>query len=261
MDTRFILEHAAVNCNTSTLMVLRQLCPYLKHKTDLIICISCHSSIRDELSISRHAYEDARKDFLCLEEGWRLDLTTFDAAIENALSYADPWSWAEYDEESARYLMIQEGKISMFRDDDGEDFANNGDESENEIGWRVKLETWTDCLSRAHVLQVVHRSIRNYRDRNYRDSQYRESPRIRPKSEYSDDTSDKEETTDDVLEIILLRVWGLLLTQPQKLVHVRISCEYQHLYVPAWAFNDYVFIRTSQGKDYLFRRTHMDGMM
>ena len=37
-----ILEHAAVVCDTSTLLVLRQVCLNLKQKADLFIGISSH---------------------------------------------------------------------------------------------------------------------------------------------------------------------------------------------------------------------------
>ena len=57
MDVLFILEHAAVHCNTSTLIDLRQVCLCMKQKTDIIIGISSHSSIGDELMTSIHDYE------------------------------------------------------------------------------------------------------------------------------------------------------------------------------------------------------------
>ena len=54
---------------------------------------------------------------------------------------------------------------------------------------------------------------------------------------------------------IFRRVWGLLLEEPQKLVHVRISHDYRHTDLPSGGSDEYVFIRTSQGKDYQLHKS------
>ena len=41
----------------------------------------------------------------------------------------------------------------------------------------------------------------------------------------------------------------------QKLVHVRMSHDYRHTDLPSGGSNEYVFIRTSQGKDYQLHKS------
>ena len=45
-------------------------------------------------------------------------------------------------------------------------------EPENEIGWRVRLEVWTDSCSRADVLQVIRAIIWDYRGKYCVNSDY-----------------------------------------------------------------------------------------
>ena len=76
MDVLFILEDAAVHCNTSTLMVLRQVCLWLKQKTGIIIGISSHSSIGDELMTSIHDDVMNEGDSIAVREGWNNERLT-----------------------------------------------------------------------------------------------------------------------------------------------------------------------------------------
>ena len=103
----------------------------------------------------------------------------------------------------------------------------------------MELETWTESCSRADVLQV----IRNYHEnRVYNDA-----------GEDDDDTERKhvrEKNAHDTYVAILFRMWGLLLEEPQRLVHVQMSHDYRHPYLPAGGYREYIFLRTSQGRDY-----------
>jgi len=106
-----------------------------------------------ELSTFSNDYYQGRGISITLEEGWSTDLTTLDAAMRKALSYADPGgqlSWAEYDEERAWELMKDRRWVDV------EDFTSDceaEDEPESEIGWRVMLSDWTASCSRRDVLQ------------------------------------------------------------------------------------------------------------
>ena len=255
-----LFDNAALiceQCDLTTLLVLRPVCRPFRHAADFRICITSnlpmpeqeyqntgHGSFsRRELSTSKNDDGYERGKSITLEEGWSDDLTTLEAAMGRALSYADPGgqvSWAEYDEEKAWELMMEKRWVDV------EDFANDcegEDESESEIGWRVMLEEFTTCCSRRDALQVV----RDYGDDDFVDNAY-------SADEDTDDDSMKHdgdgEAKDDVFVAILRRVWGLLLEPPQRLVYVRISHDYRHTDLPSGGSDTYVFIRTSQGKDY-----------
>ena len=265
-----ILEHAAVACDTSTLLVLRQVCLNLKQKADLFIGNSSHLPMPEEtyekigpdgemlsftvreLSISkRKDHDDIIEESISFEEGWSIDLTTLDAAITETLSYADPGgqlSWAEYDPELAWELMMEKRWV------DFEDFASDrewGDDDDEpkspETGWRVRLEVWTDSCSRMDILQVVRSIIQDYRGDSESDNSESESD--------ADKEHGEDEGADGVCVSIFLRVWGLLLKVPQKLVHVRISYDYRHTDLPSRCSDEYVFIRTSQNKDYQLKKS------
>ena len=117
-------------------------------------------------------------------------------------------------------------------DEDEPEFANP---PSSEIGWRVSLDVWRDSWSRTDVMQIIRSIIRDYR----------------ASSHYSVVAEDE-----DVLVAIFHRAWSLLLQVPQQLLHVRISYRYRHSYLPSWGLHQYVFIRTSQGKDYQFYHRH-----
>lgn len=246
-------------CDLATLLVLRLLCRPLKQDADIRIGITSHLPMpeveyrsrtslggrfsRRELSTSLYDYDQGRRKSITLEEGWSTDLTTLDAAMKKALSYADPGgqlSWAEYDEEWAWELMKDRRWVDV------EDFASDCEREVylmSEIGWRVMLSAWTAFCSRRDVLQVV----RDYGGDNRFESDF--SP-----SEDSEDSSIEpdgdDETNDDCRVAIFQRVWCLLLEQPQTLVYVRIRHDYRHTDWPSGGSDECVFIRTSQGKDF-----------
>ena len=119
---RLVCEHS----DPATLLTLRQVSQPFKQAVDVRIGITSHLPLpeeakkklergpdgrslsryfsRRELSTSTNDDDCERGQAMTLEEGWSTDLTTVEAAVRRALSYADPGgqvSWAKYDCERA----------------------------------------------------------------------------------------------------------------------------------------------------------------
>lgn len=179
------------------------------------------------------------------EEGWKIDLTTRKAAVNRALGNIPIGTGRNflknYNEKQAFLLMNERGCVALRDFDSCFEDRYSFEELRRAIYWKVSLETWNESCSRADVLQVC----RQYYD--FLTPSMVEGPNV-----------DQCQHSESIYLDICGRLWGLLLEEPQKLVHVRITESHRNRNNSGRDSDDsldIVNLRTSVGNEYLLYTT------